>query len=75
MAFQICWVYTTRTPHGLMYLPNVISGLGVDVNQLLVEVILNDDTDESYEVSLSDDADQSFTRCQVKGHRKIDICN
>ncbi len=54
---------------------NVISGLGVDVNQLLDEVIMKDDTDESYEVSLSDDADQSFFRCQVKGCRKIDICN
>ncbi len=36
---------------------NVISGLGVDCNQLLDELILNEDSDESYQVSASEDGD------------------
>jgi hypothetical protein len=62
---------------------NVITGLGVDANLLLDKVRLNDDTDESYEVSLSDDdADESFTNEPVdistddvyKGVLDVPVC-
>ena len=46
---------------------NVISGLGVDCNQLLDELISNEDSDESYQDSSSEDGDDlMFTEESVE---------